>query len=140
MFRGLHALCVLVQETRIAKLLVSLKSRLGPYMAGEAEAFTEVQVRRHAPFYLDAPLYLDAARVSAARPVLAPAQLCIARRKIPQRGWLGLHADPAHSSFVYCSLQQFGCVDSGGIALFLLLLRAHRVSTQSSSQQPALAV
>lgn len=33
-----------LQETRIAKLLVSLKSRLGPYMAGEAEAFREVQV------------------------------------------------------------------------------------------------
>jgi hypothetical protein len=34
-----------VQETRIAKLLVSLKTRLAPYMAGEEEAFTEVQVR-----------------------------------------------------------------------------------------------
>lgn len=32
-----------MQETRIAKLLVSLKTRLAPYMAGEEEAFREVQ-------------------------------------------------------------------------------------------------
>lgn len=32
-----------MQETRIAKLLVQLKSRLAPYMAGEIEAFREVQ-------------------------------------------------------------------------------------------------
>lgn len=32
------------QETRIAKLLVSLKKRLGPFMAGEVEGFREVQV------------------------------------------------------------------------------------------------
>jgi hypothetical protein len=36
------------QETRIAKLLVALKGRLAPFMAGEAEAFREVQVRRRA--------------------------------------------------------------------------------------------
>jgi len=34
----------LPQETRIAKLLVSLKGRLAPYMAGEEDAFREVQV------------------------------------------------------------------------------------------------
>lgn len=33
-----------MQETRIAKLLVTLKSRLSPYMAGEEDAFREVQV------------------------------------------------------------------------------------------------
>lgn len=32
-----------LQETRIAKLLVQLKSRLAPYCAGEADAFVEVQ-------------------------------------------------------------------------------------------------
>jgi hypothetical protein len=32
-----------LQETRIAKLLVQLKSRLQPFCAGEAEAFREVQ-------------------------------------------------------------------------------------------------
>eukprot|EP00878_Enallax_costatus_P008642 GHUV01009036.1.p1 GENE.GHUV01009036.1~~GHUV01009036.1.p1 ORF type:complete len:359 (+),score=119.55 GHUV01009036.1:44-1078(+) len=32
-----------MQETRIGKLLVQLKSRLAPYIAGEAEAFREVQ-------------------------------------------------------------------------------------------------
>lgn len=37
-------LCLLAQETRITKLLVSLKTRLAPYMAGEEEAFREVQV------------------------------------------------------------------------------------------------
>lgn len=36
---------VLVQETRIAKLLVLLKTRLKPYLEGEHEAFREVQVR-----------------------------------------------------------------------------------------------
>jgi hypothetical protein len=34
---------VCLQETRIAKLLVQLKSRLQPFCAGEAEAFREVQ-------------------------------------------------------------------------------------------------
>ncbi|WIA12849.1 hypothetical protein OEZ85_006475 [Tetradesmus obliquus] len=33
----------LMQETRIAKLLVKLKARLEPFVAGEAEAFREVQ-------------------------------------------------------------------------------------------------
>ncbi len=37
---------VFLQETRIAKLLVSLKGRLSPYMAGEEDAFREVQVSR----------------------------------------------------------------------------------------------
>jgi hypothetical protein len=37
---------VCAQETRIAKLLVSLRTRLGPFMAGEVEAFREVQVGR----------------------------------------------------------------------------------------------
>jgi hypothetical protein len=32
-----------LQETRIAKLLVQLKTRLAPFIAGEAEAFREVQ-------------------------------------------------------------------------------------------------
>jgi hypothetical protein len=32
-----------LQDTRIAKLLVQLKARLGPFCAGEAEAFREVQ-------------------------------------------------------------------------------------------------
>jgi hypothetical protein len=32
-----------LQETRITKLLVQLKSRLQPFCAGEAEAFREVQ-------------------------------------------------------------------------------------------------
>lgn len=34
---------VALQETRIAKLLVKLKARLEPFVAGEAEAFREVQ-------------------------------------------------------------------------------------------------
>eukprot|EP00879_Flechtneria_rotunda_P003204 GHRR01003427.1.p2 GENE.GHRR01003427.1~~GHRR01003427.1.p2 ORF type:complete len:176 (+),score=88.81 GHRR01003427.1:1064-1591(+) len=33
----------LMQETRIARLLVKLKQRLAPYLAGEVEAFQEVQ-------------------------------------------------------------------------------------------------
>jgi hypothetical protein len=78
-----------LQETRIAKLLVQLKSRLQPFCVGEAEAFREVQCINAEQL---AAASFGSVMLQVGR-LLQRLKANITRCRTLQIGWFGLASD-----------------------------------------------